>query len=84
MKKIIAILLFGAILFLLSCVDEPNDVSPDHAQAVTYPKAIAFDDYDAKRKLVQENPIDDHFIKAINHFTYDTSQVLLKDEGGQL
>jgi len=47
---------------------------------VTYPKTVAFDDFDTKQKLREENTIDDNFITAVNTFSYDTAQAILKDK----
>ncbi len=77
MRKIFAAILLGMILFsLCSCVNMATDTSKNNV--ITYPKAIAFDDFDAEQKLREENPIDDNFIKNINIFSYDTAQALLK------
>jgi serine protease inhibitor len=81
MRKLFAAILFGVILFsLCSCVNTSNDTgNNNNTQDVVYPKAIAFDDQDAKQKLREENPIDRKFIKSVNTFSYDTTQALLKN-----
>lgn len=45
---------------------------------VIYPKAYAFDDYDNWRKTIDENPVDDNTIKAVNDFAYKTSSLILR------
>jgi serpin B len=81
MRNFFAAVLFGGLLFLLcSCVKTSTDVASDHIKEVVYPKAIAFEDFDAQSKLREENPIDDRFIKSINRFSYDTAQALLKNK----
>lgn len=46
---------------------------------VTYPQSIAYDDYDAKSKVWQENQITDDTAYAMNAFGYKTAAAVLKD-----
>jgi len=79
MRKLFSAILVGVILFSLCyCANKSTDIS-DGIQ-VTYPKTVVFDDFDTKQKLREENPIDDNFIKAVNVFSYETAQELLKDK----
>jgi len=82
MRKFLAAILVGVILYSsCSCVKTSIDAGNDNkVQDVVYPKAIAFDDNDAKQKLRKENPIDDNFIESLNIFSYNTAQALLKDK----
>ena len=81
MRKIIAMILLGMMpFFICSCVYTSTDAGSDQTQAVVYPEAVAFDDHDAKRKLREENPLDDNFIKAVNDFSYGSAQELLKNK----
>lgn len=83
MKKIFATILSGAMLFsLLACtnlsINGGDSIKPQ--VEVIYPKAVAFDDYDTKHKLREENPIDDNFVTAVNSFSYNTAQEIIKDK----
>ena len=49
---------------------------------IGYPKAIAFDDYEAQRRVAQENQVDDSIIESINTFSAKSSSVILADEQG--
>ena len=82
MRKRFSVILLGILLLTLcSCVKTSIDTNKEINTPVvaTYPKAIAFDDFDAKQKLQEENPVDKKFIKAVNEFSYDTTQALIKD-----
>ncbi len=46
---------------------------------VIYPKAYAFDDYDTRGKLREENPVKDSSLEAINNFAYKTGSLILKE-----
>lgn len=51
---------------------------------VEYPKARDFEDFDATRKIAEENPVEDSFITGINEFSYETGAQILSDgEGNQ-
>ena len=45
-----------------------------------YPKGYSFNDYDARRKILDENPVEDKFYDSINNFSYKTASQLLKDK----
>lgn len=48
---------------------------------VIYPKAYAFEDYDARREVMEQNPVEDSFITALNDFSYKTGTLLLNNKG---
>jgi len=48
---------------------------------VVYPKAYAFDDHDTWRKVMEQNPVNDNLIAALNDFSYKTGSVILSDTG---
>jgi len=48
---------------------------------VVYPKAYAFDDYDTWRKIMDENPVNNGFLEALNNFAYKTGAMVLADSG---
>jgi serpin B len=74
MRKLIAAILSGVMLLSL-CSCGSNKLQKE----VIYPKAIEFYDYDGNQKLQEENPIEGNFKTAVNTFSYNTAEVLLKD-----
>jgi len=48
---------------------------------VVYPEVYAFDDYETRMTIRDQNPVDDTFIEAINDFSYRTAAQLLSDDG---
>lgn len=48
---------------------------------VVYPKAYAFDDFDAGREVREQNPVEASFIEALNEFSYKTSPHILTRVG---
>ncbi len=48
---------------------------------VVYPEVYAFDDYETRMAVWDQNPVDDTFIDAINDFSYSTASQLLSDDG---
>lgn len=48
---------------------------------VIYPKAYAFDDVDSRITIMEQNPVDDSFLKALDDFSYKTGALVLVDKG---
>ena len=48
---------------------------------VVYPKAYAFDDVDTRITIMEQNPVDDSFLKALDDFSYKTGALVLADKG---
>jgi serpin B len=48
---------------------------------VVYPEVYAFDDYETRMAIWDQNPVDDTFTDAINDFSYSTASQLLSDDG---
>lgn len=46
---------------------------------VTMPEAYAFDDYETRTQIRENNPVDDSFLNAVNTFSYETASALLTD-----
>lgn len=44
---------------------------------VTYPEAVDFDDFDAKREVRAQNPVDKVFLNAFTSFSYETTSAVL-------
>ncbi|NMB44262.1 MAG: serpin family protein [Clostridiales bacterium] len=68
----------GIGIFLSSNKESPTDIRP--LLAVNYPKAYAFDDYETRFAVREENPIDNNLISIINNFAYETSSIILSQE----
>lgn len=49
-----------------------------------YPKGIAFENYDERQKLRENNPVDDSFITSINRFSYNTAFAILSGTDGNV
>lgn len=72
MRKLISVILSGSILLLCSCGRSGLQ------KEVTYPKAIAFEDYYNWEKQHEEQ-VEDKFIASVNNFSYTTAQALMKN-----
>ena len=46
---------------------------------VVFPKAIAFDDSDARFAIKEQNPVSDDFLNSVNEFSYSTASALLSE-----
>ena len=57
--------------------DEAHFLKP--VAAPVYPKGISFEDYEAKGKRQEENPLSESFLEAVNRFSYQTAALVLKD-----
>lgn len=67
---------------LLMIHRDKNENPPSGAiMDVIYPKAYAFEDFDAQREVHERNPVDDSFIAALKDFSYRTGSFILKDAG---
>lgn len=79
MKRILT--LAASIILIISISLTIKDKGVKHYTEpiadVIYPKAYAFDDYDNWRKIIDENPVNDNTIKAVNDFAYKTSSLIL-------
>ena len=64
MRKLSTVMLLGVIVFLLcSCLNQSTDAEKGIlTQGVVYPEGSAFDDFEARQKLVEENPVKDRFV----------------------
>lgn len=49
---------------------------------VGLPKAIAYDDWDAKQAAIESNPVEDTFLNALEGFSYETGSKLLANSSG--
>ena len=48
---------------------------------VVYPEVYAFDNYETRMSVRDQNPVDAAFIEAISDFSYKTASLLLSDDG---
>ncbi|NLU52939.1 MAG: serpin family protein [Clostridiaceae bacterium] len=48
---------------------------------VIYPRAYAFEDYDTRREVLEQNPVLESFITALNDFSYNTGALILENKG---
>ena len=74
-----AVLVLAVVL--LATILEKDDKQTGPLLNVVYPEVYAFDDYDTRMTIRDQNPVDDTFIEAINDFSYRTAAQLLSDDG---
>lgn len=83
MKKLTAVfLLLALVLGLAGCAGKSNSYASLCAAQARYPDAYGFEDYDAFRRVVDENPVEDSFFAAVNQFSYETAAQLLAGKDG--
>ena len=75
--SLVLLLVVGIKLFGRALREDPESI-----QDVVYPKAYAFEDYNSRVKLRNENPVDKEFIQAMKGFTYNTASEILKNADG--
>jgi len=79
MKPFISCFLAVVMLLGLTACNaggKPQDTgmtAADLVAAPVYPQKISFDDYDKKYELIEDNPISEDTVKAINRFSYITA-----------
>lgn len=73
------LLLLGAYIIIL--ITGTGNQGNGAALDVIYPKAYAFDDYDTRIKVLEQNPVDDSFLEALDDFSYNTGALVLADKG---
>lgn len=73
------ILVFTGILLFpkLGQEDKPTGSLLD----VVYPAVFAYDDYEARIALREQNPVDEAIVEAIRNFSYQSTSLLLSDDG---
>lgn len=59
-----------------------NNPSSGALLDVVFPKVYAFDDYDTRRAVFDDNPVDEAFLTALNSFSYKTASQILADSSG--
>ncbi len=81
MKRLLLLLLAGAMLLCLAGCGQGDEaqISLKPVAAPVYPKGISFEDYEAKGKRQEENPLSESFLEAVNRFSYQTAALVLKD-----
>ncbi|HHT45045.1 MAG TPA: serpin family protein [Fastidiosipila sp.] len=77
MKKLLAIFLTMALIvspaFVCALSETTNPV------AVVFPESVGFEDYDAKQKVSEENPVSEDFTENVNDFSYLLAAKTLAD-----
>ena len=82
--KWIAVAACGVVVFGLGALVFNRDKKSSYIGPlidVVYPKAFAFDDFGAGRRVYDQNPVDDSLFEAIKDFSYKTGALVLKDSG---
>lgn len=78
-KWVAAAACVALVLGVASFIPRGGNPGADALLDVVFPKAYAFDDGDTMRKVVEENPVEDSFVNAINDFSYETASEILKE-----
>ena len=73
------VLVVAGILLVPGLTKEDSKIGP--LLDVVYPEVYAFDDYETRMAIRDQNPVDDAFIAAVNDFSYRTATLLLSDDG---
>lgn len=58
-------------------LSHPQHMSSNELVDVILPKSYAFDDWEAKHAVLDQNPVEDAFISAVQSFSYNTASKLL-------
>lgn len=61
-----------------------NNKAVNEMVNVIFPKAYAFDDYDARHSVIEENPVEEDFLLAVKEFSYTTSSKLLSESDSNI
>lgn len=80
-RKRLLVLAASLLLIISISLLLKNNLFTDYIKPVArviYPEAYAYEDFDNWRKTIDENPVDDKIIKAINDFTYKTSPLIIE------
>lgn len=79
MKKIVFLAIAVVMIISIAVGCSANTAT---IAKVEYPKGIAYDDYEAKRDLRQQNVVDESILKSINEFSAQTASEILSGEDG--
>lgn len=84
MKKLsIIVLILALILSCSGCSSTAGRLGNVNAlAAVTYPEAVGFEDYDVRREIREQNPVEDDFLAALTGFSYETASAILSNTEG--
>lgn len=72
-----AVIIAGAALLLPRGVMMLSGGNGNVIAKAVYPESIAFDDYDAKREVLDNNPSDETFLESVNSFSYRTASLVM-------
>jgi serine protease inhibitor len=78
MKWIAVLLSIFVVLLISSCAETPDGSNQKiPLVAVTYPEAVDFEDFNTRREVLEQNPVDSDFLAALNSFSYATASSVL-------
>ncbi len=72
-----AVIITGAAVLLPRGVRLYKGGKDNITVKAVYPESIAFDDYDAKREVLDNNPSDETFLESVNSFSYRTASLVM-------
>lgn len=81
MKKIIylAIVIFMIIPIAAGCVGNTASI-----ERINYPKGIAYEDYEARKELKEQNAMDENILNSIDEFSVETASMILSGQDGNV
>ena len=71
------------MISLLGCSGNPLSglIKDDHlVAAAIYPKSVAYDDYEGKKSVQENNPVSGEYLKALNNFSAKSTSQLLSEQ----
>lgn len=80
MKKLIALFIALAVLSGVSGCSGGVTPASGSIASPDYPKSIAFDDYDGKLLVRQNNQLEDSFSNALKEFSYKSASKILENQ----
>lgn len=82
MRLISMLLATATLLSLTACGQSGGPKGANAVAAPVYPKGIAFEDWEARRDVRENNPVSENTVSAVNQFSYDTAAQILKGTPG--
>lgn len=87
MKSWKQILILGVVIvatMISGLLINEEEVLSKSLSTVNYPEAYDFEEGQDIHKIMEENPLSDHFLEAMKEFTYETSAEIFKEAQGNM
>jgi serpin B len=76
-----SLVLIVAVAFIFSWF---GNKSADALADVVFPKTYAYDDTETQQEIINGNPVDEIFLKALDDFSYQTAAQIFSDRSGNV